>query len=401
MNTRGSADNNNSDQSNERLSASSSYFINAKLRLYSCLVPLNRGTAAIARSSHAVRRMLFKNTHLFFKLNLAGSYISELEACACAFYRLHSPNRVPSKANAHFNELKLPVGVGTAEIENFQSLQEAPLMESDLANDEIVKGIANILVLSYLNKEDDLHINNFSKYGYRIDFDMSFWPIFSYFKKGALLDWFYRTSEPERFRITAKDIDNFPDLEDAQPFYWPTIPQRIINGKIITLSHNAYPPDQIELFKKLKTNPVFIREKFKSMLKYLLIETELYGVWARKKIRESERHPDQTIYDATLVEIMTAQMDERKNELRQTLVDMPTFQDFLWEHGAVVFEEIKQEFIEENERLRARESEKYVKDPNRKSQILNAKLFHTENIETMYNNIFLEAKEFAIAAPRI
>lgn len=355
----------------------------------------------IAKSSHPVRRMMKKGKAFFFKSNPDGSLMSEFEACNWSFYHINSPTRMPAKVYAIFNESGEFVGVCVQEIPGFRSIIDDPFTESDLENKDIVKGLANILTLSYIFQEDDLHRGNMSKYGLRFDFDMSVWPILGKFKKGAAIDWIYRTVDPKRFVITARDIDNFPDLTDASPFYWCTVPQKGVDERVYRLNERSFSIAENAAYKKLKSDPVFIREKFKAMLKFLLISTNHYNMLTRQHIRNDLRHPDPEMKGKKMTDVMTEHIDARKNELRNVLVQMPTFREFLWLHGNEVLKEIKHEFKEYNQQITISESRKWDKHPERSSRILIDKLVHLQSIKDTYNDIFREAKENALAAPLI
>ena len=207
---------------------------------------------ASARSAHAVEKVTKKGLVRFFKHNTTDSIMSELEAAVWSIYHINAPHHVPAKANAHFNRENEYVGISTTEIPSFRSTMDEPLEEKDLLKRSTVKALAVILTLSYILEEDDLHRGNMSKDGFRIDFDMSLWPVLGNFKEGTMIDWMYRPRDQERFCITANDIDNFPDIKDAKPFYWPTIPQPIITegarnvlSNFIPISRNAFPTKKI------------------------------------------------------------------------------------------------------------------------------------------------------------
>lgn len=353
----------------------------------------------VAKSSHPVQLMLKKGKAFFFKTNPAGSLMSELEACAWSFYHINSPQRVPAKAYAIFNSSGEYVGIGVQEIPGFRSIIDDQFTVNDLPNKDIVKGLANILALSYLFQEDDLHRGNMSKYGFRFDFDMSVWPVLGYFKKGTTLDWIYRTRDPKRFVITARDIDNFPDLVDATPFYWCTVPQKGVDERVYRLTKNAFDTTENAAFKQLKSDPVFIREKFKTMLKFLLISTDHYNMLSRQHIRNDLRHSDPEMKGMKITDIMTANIDARKKELRDVLVQMPTFREFLWRHGNEVLKEIKHEFKDYNMQITINESRKWDKYPDRSASILIERMVHLQDVKDTYNDIFREAKEYALAAP--
>lgn len=357
-----------------------------------------------AKSAHAVEKVTKKGKVLFFKHNTPGSLMSELEAAVWAIYHVVAPKHVPAKANAHFNSKNEYVGVSLQEIPDFQSTMDDPLAEKDLSDKSTVKGLAVILALSYILEEDDLHRGNMSKLGFRIDFDMSLWPVLGNFKEGTVIDWMYRPRDVERFCITTDDIDNFPDIKDAKPFYWPTIPQPIITegarnvlSNFIPISRNAFPTIENLLFKKLKDNPDFIQEKFKTFLKFLLIDTDHYAMLINQHLRENLRNPDPHTQFKKISEIMVEHLEGRKKQLRDVLVKMPSFQSFLWSHGAAVKQEILAEFSEYNNGIREHEAAKRLKNPQRGEGVMFDTLIRLEDIKNNYTDIYREAKAYACA----
>ena len=357
---------------------------------------------AAARSAHAVEKVTKKGAVRFFKHNTTDSIMSELEAAVWSIYHINAPHHVPAKANAHYNRDNEYIGISTLELPNFRSTMDEPLEEKDLLKRSTVKALAIILTLSYILEEDDLHRGNMSRDGLRIDFDMSLWPVLGNFKEGTMIDWMYRPRDQERFCMTANDIDNFPDIKDAKPFYWPTIPQPIITegarnvlSNFIPISRNAFPTKENILFKKLKDNPDFQYEKFKTLLKFLLISTDQYSTLITQHIRTDLSYHDTQKQNGKISDLLIEHLDTRKWKLRELLVAMPSFQEFLWAHGVRAKQEILQEFTEYNQGMRTRESMKRAKNPQRDTAKLYDNLIHLEDIKKTYNSIFREAKQIA------
>jgi hypothetical protein len=356
-----------------------------------------------AKSFHIVEKVLKKGSIWFFKHNVCGSKMSELEAVAWSYYHIVAPEYVPAKANAIYDRNGEYVGVSVQEIPNFQSTMDDPLTEADLLNKTIVKGLAIGLTLSYFFEEDDLHRGNMSKYGFRIDFDMSVWPVLGQFKDGSALDWMYRPCLEERFRITRKDIHNFPNITDAKPFYWPTKPQPIINeetrkvlSRFVPISKNAFPTVENGLFKKLKEDPVFKYYKYKTLLKCLLISNRNFEVLTKQHIRADLRHSDPRLHHIKIADMLVDHLDARKKQLRKVLVNMPGFQKFIWRHGETVKKEILQEFTAYNQQIKDSECKKWNKHPERSTAAMFHNRIHIEEVKNTYSEIFREAKQAAL-----
>jgi hypothetical protein len=280
---------------------------------------------------------------------------------------------------------------------------EEPLTEEDLKNPEIVKNLAINLAMSFFFEEDDLHRGNMSKMGYRIDFDMSLWPVFGHFKEGTKIDWMYRPYDQKYFPITARDIENFPDLMDAKPFYWPTKPQMVIIEKArkalsgyVPISKNAFPTIENGLFIRLKHDQTFIYHKFKTLLKCLLVSEHDYQNLIAQHLREDLRHTDPQFNQMKISAILSQHIEMRKQELRNVLINMPSFHNFLWRDGKKAMLEILQEFKEHNNNVRASETKKWMKDPSRATDPLFDSLINPVFIKQAYSSVFRDAKEIAI-----
>lgn len=143
---------------------------------------------------------------------------------------------------------------------------------------KMVKGLANVLMSSWLYAEDDFHSGNFglarNSQGdliwARLDFGMSFASITN--QSGRP----FREVNHHFDKISRSDLCSFPDLKDASPFYWPT--------RLTTWNHtlnfkgmfkrSAFGNFDKKIFSKLNQNPEFIKEKHEFILKQFLIDLE-------------------------------------------------------------------------------------------------------------------------------
>ncbi len=139
---------------------------------------------------------------------------------------------------------------------------------------KVVKGLASVLLSSWLYAEDDLHRRNFGLargkdgelYWARLDFGMSFSSI-THGKRP------FRTEPNQYNAITLRDLMHFPNLKDANPFYFPTV-LTIKNSTANPRSINKYTERDRALFATLEHNPIFIREKHQWLLKQFIILVE-------------------------------------------------------------------------------------------------------------------------------
>lgn len=139
---------------------------------------------------------------------------------------------------------------------------------------KVVKGLAGVLLSSWLYAEDDLHKRNFGisrsdkgeYYWSRLDFGMSLASI----THGQRL---FRTEPNQYNAITLRDLQTFPVLTDAAPFYFPTVITST-NSTLNPKSENKYTLRDKELFATLVGDEDFIKEKHEWLLKQFLILIE-------------------------------------------------------------------------------------------------------------------------------
>ena len=356
-----------------------------------------------AKSFHVVEKVQYKGTLRFFKHNTPGSYMSELEAAAWSIYHLIAPGYVPEKVNAHYDSNGVFVGVSSKAIPGYIPALVKKLTDEDLNNPEIVKGNAIGTAMSYINEEEDYHTGNTDRNGMRIDFDMSIWPILGLFKEGKPIDWFYRTRDPSKFRMTANDINKFPDIADANPFYWPTKPQpflregtRQVLSKWVAISKNAFKSVENGVYKKLNKIDDFHYYKFRTFLKFLLLSDHMLGTAIKQHLRNDVTHTDARGKHHKVCDTLLRHLSDRKEQLRKTLVHMRTFQDFLASHGEKAMKEIRQEFADLNQHLIASEVRKWTKKPERSASTLINNMVDTDEVEKTYDDIFDEARQQAV-----
>lgn len=351
---------------------------------------LNKSSDDLSTSFHSVEKVRKKNPganpnqFYFFKHNALGSLMPPLEATACGFYQFIAPNNV-SSSRAHYDEKShyQYVGVSSKAMPHFKSILEDPLTDADLDDDDIVKGLAIALTTSYLFEEDDLHRRNMDKRGQRIDFDMSLWPLFSKFKEGRfILDWALREPKENSFVVTEKDIRQFPNIEDATPFYWPTKCAPYIS-EYLPISKNSFTPKENVLYKKLAKHPTFIYYKFRTLLKYILSEALIYRNIAKLDIPEDILHENKKILD-----IIKEHEEKRIFDFQKVLVDMPEFHEFLNQNSKRALNEITAELIARNQKIRIK-IDKYrnVPEKRRKKAKYQDQLMSIETIEDNFKKI--------------
>jgi hypothetical protein len=217
----------------------------------------------------------------------------------------------------------------------------------------IVKGLAIGSTASYIFVEVDLHQNNMSKDGKRIDFDMSLWHLFWEFKDSRIID-FFASRKPARnvLDVTKNDIRNFPDVKDVSPYYWPTTSDGIlseaqrefIKNFIPFAADNPYSAEANARYKKLAKNKVFIYHKFATLLKYILTSADMY-----RHIAQLHLSKDSYSQSKSLMETVTHSQGQRIQAIKDRLLSMPEFTAFIAEYGDGIFERTKASFVQQNE----------------------------------------------------
>lgn len=348
----------------------------------------------------------------FFKQNKyekSDAYMYELEAATCAFYHLLAPDHTPTARALFDNATMQYVGVVSKNLDGFKTTLDDPLREEDLIVDalkfcsiedldnlderarlekydlnrmpptqviyewpvkcddntvkripitakdlrnyRIIKGLAIGLTTTHIFCEDDCHTGNITKDGKRIDFDMSPWPITSKFKKTGPVDWTFR-DPTNRFPVTARDIESFPNLRDAQPFYWPTFPVRVLPEAFISIasnffnvSRNAFHSKDNAIYQQLEHHPVFIHHKFATLLKFILTSPAIYHRIATLHVREESAYQNTSI-----ISMLTDFLDERLSAFQTELLKLPSFKKFLEKNGDRLIKNILVDFAIQNDR---------------------------------------------------
>ena len=214
----------------------------------------------------------------------------------------------------------------------------------------IVKGLAYGLTGSYALMEDDLHQNNMSKNGTRIDNDMMFWVILYEFCDKGLIDSALRQPKESTFIVTKNDIENFPNLTGATPFYWPTNGRRMFSEattqvlkKFFALSTNAYPHQVNLTYQKLEKNPVFIHYKYACFYDFILTCDEIY-----KKIILLHLRKDAMFESRLVVDMFMKVLSARVEMIKKTLLTIPEFLTFHKDHGMYYLNYAKEKVVSRN-----------------------------------------------------
>lgn len=171
----------------------------------------------------------------------------------------------------------------------------------DLKNYRILRGLATCLSTRYIYEEGDNNNSNMSKKGEFFDFDWT--------KFGLLFDiqshsfWDKKMRDPKNvsFKCTEQNMEHFPDLQDSNLFYWPTLQPDLpniflqcitkvlaeIEGKLLA-NHNAIPAQLIaclfEIYVNNRSPNLTFTELFKECAHSIFISFNAY--WTSQSPRD-------------------------------------------------------------------------------------------------------------------
>ncbi|OGT35460.1 MAG: hypothetical protein A3F11_01665 [Gammaproteobacteria bacterium RIFCSPHIGHO2_12_FULL_37_14] len=263
-------------------------------------------------------------------------YISELEVFNAFCYRLLLGNRHP-KAKVVYNvgyQDSKRAGLVSELVTPFTSFYDKcvkkELIVSSISLDELISSeIMKVLVAAYVEEENDLHIGNYGigpdGFCVKIDDNQATWPLTS---KYLMLDSehgepiFLRNPPPHNaFRVTQRDIETFPKLQDAKPYNW------------FDQGNDSY---LFENIKEIVNHEKVIADEYNMFLKRILLPNCAY-----------ESIGQATISSEKIRKEFVAHKCAKTNTLKQVLVNTPTFQHYVMTHPNAIHT-ILNEFKEYN-----------------------------------------------------
>lgn len=265
------------------------------------------------------------------------SSLAQIEAgMAALYFAISQPNTIP-KVYAVFrktaekpSQIFASISTVFSEFQNLKTYLSTGLNEEKLTF-LIEKGFPEICALSYFFEEDDLHKGNIGIAGgnvVRIDFDMS---AFSVVGRRALrgsrssLD---SRSLAEIFTITPKDIEHFPELSDAKPYYFPGIFRMVA-------SIDGYTVDEVKKLSALQRDPRFVRRAYLMFLKIVSMPDDIFSQLLSAHIG----NPD-------MVSELATHFIQRRQQLREVLLQKNECQKFKNFLETLSTDEIKSIFYE-------------------------------------------------------
>lgn len=116
---------------------------------------------------------------------------------------------------------------------------------------------------------------------------------------------------------------------------------------------NAFTIEDNIRFKLLAGHPAFIFHKYKTLLKYLLTDMEIYRIFTELNICRENDYASKVLIDDEL---------QRFQEIQGTLANLEDFHNFLREHGSFAFELIREECHQLQEKYRNKTKERFDYD---------------------------------------
>ncbi|WP_133127975.1 Dot/Icm T4SS effector AnkK/LegA5 [Legionella nagasakiensis] len=190
-----------------------------------------------------------------------------------------------------------------------------------------MESLASVLATSYTLEEDDLHKGNFGFYVvqkndkprvvfFKIDHDLMLADSVMSHCQSRFLNWFLGS---DAFKITARDLINFPRLTDSQNYYWPTTSRWFHFN-----SEHAYTSEvEREAFAQLAQSAEFCAKKWQTFYKHILlppalIRQQLANDFDMKNADERAK-----------LSLITQSVVARQATLRAVLFTIPEFRQYV------------------------------------------------------------------------
>lgn len=246
-----------------------------------------------------------------------------------------------------------------------------------------LKRLATAITGSYALDENDLTPNNLGRNG-RIDFDLLLHRVTCNYKDSKYygIDGIYRRPNQGDYQKSRADIQSLPIIKNPGPNYFPGNPAPTLSG-LFAQNGNAYKPEENAILAKLQNHPVFIYHKYKTLLKFLLTNEEMYRTIADSHIPKSHKH----IGDELISNVM-----KNYREIYEELKLDAMFDLFRTDHGGLAFVQIKEEFAE-NKSQKIKQELVETKYEELKQEMNNSKLERDKIAKTTATNVISASKK--------
>lgn len=271
-----------------------------------------------AASGHATEYYLSaSHSHIRWVLKrFEKPELAQIEAAMASLYCvLSKPYTIPKVYGVYHENTQTIFASIASVFPDFQDLKT--YLSSGLSSEKLIflieNGFAEICALSYFFEEDDLHKRNIGiSYNQvvRIDFDMSAFAVIAGSDLHGSRSSLDSRRLAESFSITLKDIEHFPQLLDAKPYYFPGVFR-------FFASSDGYSAEEVRQFCELQHDARFVNRAYGMFLKIILLpDTVIQNIFSA--------HMGNTEQAAKLI----AHFILRKNELREVLLQKNEFRKF-------------------------------------------------------------------------
>lgn len=262
--------------------------------------------------------------------------LAQLEAASSASMRL-TTGESSARVRPVVDDNGKVVGSASYEIPNFNSFAG----RNYNAKDMLGWGIMPLLTGLYLREEGDFHVFQLGTGDgmklFRVDFDELLYGDITANIKGSRLV-FNGVTAPEPkdlFPITDRDIENFPDIQDARPCYWPTkFPE---NGNIAKMFPNR------DEFLKINKEPNYSTLKYFAFLQELLIDPE-------EHIRVMTPYFERNEEGCAMIDKIGVCIKNRWEELTEVLINNEGFRKYLQKNTDAI-KDVKEHFRSYNNNI--------------------------------------------------
>lgn len=270
--------------------------------------------------------------------------LSEFEAAMAGLYALIEPERTPKVRAIYECDAEESMASISKVFPDFVDLKTylANGINNDKVNQLVEMGLAEILASAYFFEEDDLHRENIGISGkklVRIDFDMSAYSIVSNSQLRGPRKYAYTSKTPEEaFKITSRDLNQFPKLFDADPGYFPT-KSRFLSPE------RGYSKLEMKMFSALTFHTQFTERAYQTWVKIILMPNSAFeqiikshisagqGVVANFKYESTDEFDLSDSQKENYQEVLYSHFSLRKMQLKEELIKTPRFR-FYWQNSS-------------------------------------------------------------------
>ncbi|KTD23616.1 substrate of the Dot/Icm secretion system [Legionella lansingensis] len=188
--------------------------------------------------------------------------------------------------------------------------------------------LASDLCSGYTMEEDDLHKGNIGFYivdrkgvktvvFFKIDNGLVLSDSVMSHYESRVVNW--RHGE-HAFKITARDLINFPKLQDSKNHYWPTSRRYLVNPCDPKVYTDAA---EIAAFAELANDEAFQKAKWRAWYKHILIESRVVEEYLARSLDSQD--PDERAKIALITQATVA----RVSRLKAVLFSISDFRDYV------------------------------------------------------------------------